>query len=107
MPRIPIPSSRSSAPVPARTAQNVSGTESNTCNSVRPFVAHRRVSTGRQGESGLQLEAQREALSRFFGSTSLLAQFTDIESGQGHTNLAEGRDPSEEMSGEDEAKEPP
>ena len=47
-----------------------------------PFVAYYRVSTERQGESGLGLEAQREAVSRFLGSTSLLAEFTEIESGK-------------------------
>jgi DNA invertase Pin-like site-specific DNA recombinase len=50
------------------------------------FIAYYRVSTERQGESGLGLEAQREAVARFIGSTSLLAEFTEIESGKRHTN---------------------
>lgn len=54
-----------------------------------PFVAYYRVSTGRQGESGLGLQAQREAVSRFLGSTSLLAEFTEVESGKRHTNRPE------------------
>jgi DNA invertase Pin-like site-specific DNA recombinase len=54
-----------------------------------PFVAYYRVSTERQGESGLGLEAQREAVSRFLGPTSLLAKFTEIESGKRHTNRPE------------------
>ena len=58
-----------------------------------PFVAYYRVSTERQGESGLGLAAQREAVSRFLGagrgSTSLLAEFTEVESGKRHTNRPE------------------
>lgn len=50
------------------------------------FVAYYRVSTDRQGESGLGLQAQREAVSRFLVSTSLLAEFTEVESGKRHTN---------------------
>ena len=57
------------------------------------FVAYYRVSTERQGESGLGLAAQREAVSRFLGTgrgtTSLLAEFTEIESGKRHTNRPE------------------
>lgn len=61
------------------------------------FVAYYRVSTERQGESGLGLAAQREAVSRFLGagngsgrgSTSLLAEFTEVESGKRHTNRPE------------------
>ena len=57
------------------------------------FVAYYRVSTERQGESGLGLAAQREAVTRFLGagrgSTSLLAEFTEVESGKRHTNRPE------------------
>ncbi len=53
------------------------------------FVAYYRVSTERQGESGLGLQAQREAVSRFVGASSLLAEFTEIESGKRHTNRPE------------------
>ncbi|WP_417831906.1 recombinase family protein [Terasakiella sp.] len=47
------------------------------------YVAYYRVSTDRQGESGLGLEAQRETVSRYIemmGGT-LLDEFTEVESG--------------------------
>ncbi len=48
------------------------------------FVAYYRVSTERQGRSGLGLDAQRDAVSRHLdgGSWSLLGEFTEIESGR-------------------------
>ena len=51
-------------------------------------VAYYRVSTDRQGQSGLGLDAQREAVARFVGSAggALLAQYTEVESGKRHTN---------------------
>ena len=50
------------------------------------FVAYYRVSTDRQGESGLGLEAQRAAVARFTHGASLLSEFREIESGKRHTN---------------------
>ena len=50
------------------------------------FVAYYRVSTDRQGESGLGLDAQREAVGRYVGNGLLLAEFEEIESGKSHTN---------------------
>lgn len=50
------------------------------------FVAYYRVSTDRQGESGLGLEAQRTAVARHVAAASLLAEFKEIESGKNHTN---------------------
>jgi DNA invertase Pin-like site-specific DNA recombinase len=50
------------------------------------FVAYYRVSTERQGESGLGLEAQRTAVARFTRGASLLSEFQEIESGKRHTN---------------------
>jgi len=48
------------------------------------FVAYYRVSTERQGRSGLGPDAQREAVRRHLdgGSWSLLGEFTKIESGR-------------------------
>lgn len=47
------------------------------------FVGYFRVSTDRQGRSGLGLDAQREAVSRFItGRGELLSEFTEIESGR-------------------------
>ena len=48
------------------------------------FVAYYRVSTSRQGRSGLGLEAQRKAVTDFLngGSWHLLAEFTEVESGK-------------------------
>jgi len=48
------------------------------------FVAYFRVSTDKQGKSGLGLEAQREAVETYLngGSWTLIAKFTEIESGK-------------------------
>jgi DNA invertase Pin-like site-specific DNA recombinase len=48
------------------------------------FVSYLRVSTARQGASGLGLEAQREAVSRYLngGSWSLVQEIVEIESGK-------------------------
>src|SRR5262245_56877622 len=48
------------------------------------FVAYYRVSTDRQGKSGLGLDAQREAVQNYLdgGRWSLIAEFTEIESGK-------------------------
>ena len=49
------------------------------------FVAYYRVSTDRQGRSGLGLDAQREAVARFLAGHSgaaLLGEFTEVESGR-------------------------
>lgn len=45
------------------------------------FVAYYRVSTRSQGESGLGLEAQREAVQRFIGEGRIISEFTEVESG--------------------------
>src|SRR5262249_3204497 len=50
----------------------------------RQFVAYYRVSTDRQGRSGLGLDAQRDAVQRHLGSHAgnLTAEFCEVESGK-------------------------
>lgn len=54
------------------------------------FVAYYRVSTARQGQSGLGLEAQQEAVTRYLngGSWDLIGAFTETETGKGANALA-------------------
>ncbi|GGF79162.1 Site-specific DNA recombinase [Mameliella alba] len=51
------------------------------------IIAYERVSTARQGRSGLGLEAQRSAIEAFAASRSagVLARFTEVESGKRNT----------------------
>ena len=53
------------------------------------FVAYYRVSTDRQGQSGLGLDAQREAVAGFVRDHPLLATFEEIESGKRSDNRPE------------------
>ena len=48
-------------------------------------IAYYRVSTQRQGRSGLGLDAQRNAIARFAAGDGLqiLAEFTEVETGKG------------------------
>lgn len=48
------------------------------------FVAYYRVSTDKQGKSGLGLDAQRERITTFLngGNWSLIGEFTEVESGR-------------------------
>jgi DNA invertase Pin-like site-specific DNA recombinase len=48
------------------------------------FIAYFRVSTDRQGKSGLGLDAQREAVMNYLngGSWTLVGEFTEVESGK-------------------------
>jgi hypothetical protein len=50
------------------------------------YVTYYRVSTGKQGRSGLGLEAQSEAVRTFLngGKWELIAEFTEVESGKRH-----------------------
>lgn len=51
------------------------------------YIAYYRVSTDRQGASGLGLDAQRAAVARHLGGQGqLVAEYTEIESGRRHTN---------------------
>src|SRR6516165_2178818 len=48
------------------------------------FIAYYRVSTGKQGKSGLGIEAQRQAVANYLngGNWRIIAEFTEIESGK-------------------------
>ena len=46
------------------------------------FVAYYRVSTNKQGVSGLGLEAQQESCKRFCGDGIILYEYTEVESGK-------------------------
>ena len=48
------------------------------------FVAYYRVSTDKQGKSGLGLEAQRTAVANYLngGNWRIVAEFTEVESGK-------------------------
>ena len=57
------------------------------------FVAYLRVSTARQGQSGLGLEAQREAVAGYLrdGARTPCGEFIEVESGKG-SNAAHNAD---------------
>lgn len=52
---------------------------------MKPFVAYLRVSTEKQGRSGLGLEAQRDAITKFAAAqgTAIAAEYVEIETGGG------------------------
>lgn len=52
------------------------------------FVAYYRVSTDKQGELGLGMEAQRKAVDTYLngGGWELIETFTEVESGKRHSN---------------------
>jgi len=54
------------------------------------FISYIRVSTAKQGESGLGIEAQQEAVKRFLngGDWEVAAEFIEIETGKGADALA-------------------
>jgi len=53
------------------------------------FVSYLRVSTTRQGQSGLGLEAQRSAVAEYLkgGARTLVGEFLEVESGKGDNAL--------------------
>lgn len=55
--------------------------------SERRFVSYLRVSTGRQGRSGLGLDAQRKSVTDYLngGSWQLIAEVVEVESGKDNT----------------------
>ncbi len=46
------------------------------------YIIYYRVSTKKQGESGLGLDAQRSYVSHFYQGKDIIAEFTDIKSGK-------------------------
>jgi DNA invertase Pin-like site-specific DNA recombinase len=52
---------------------------------MRQVVSYIRVSTGKQGKSGLGIEAQREAIARFAATEgfAVAAEFVEVETGKG------------------------
>ena len=55
----------------------------------KAIVGYIRVSTARQGKSGLGLEAQRQALARFAEAEdfTVVAEFVEVETGKGSDAL--------------------
>lgn len=49
---------------------------------MRKFIAYYRVSTAKQGASGLGLEAQRQSVIHFVKNGNLVAEYTEVESGR-------------------------
>ncbi len=51
------------------------------------FVAYYRVSTDKQGKSGLGLDAQRQTVKGYLNDGKLIAEFTEVETGKGRNAL--------------------
>jgi DNA invertase Pin-like site-specific DNA recombinase len=60
----------------------------------KQFIAYYRVSTDKQGASGLGLEAQKETVGRYLSSqhadsSQPIAEYIEVESGKSHKNRPE------------------
>ncbi|MER8373689.1 recombinase family protein [Mesorhizobium sp. M1406] len=57
---------------------------------MKPAIAYLRVSTDRQGKSGLGLDAQRQSIARFVEAEGfeVVGEFVDVETGKGADALA-------------------
>jgi DNA invertase Pin-like site-specific DNA recombinase len=66
------------------TKVDTSVTEATMASNSGKFVCYFRVSTSRQGKSGLGLDAQRQAVATYLngGDWSIVAEFTEVESGK-------------------------
>lgn len=49
---------------------------------MKKYVAYYRVSTQKQGDSGLGLAAQQDTVKKFAGDNEIIAEYTEIESGK-------------------------
>src|SRR5262245_66328118 len=59
-------------------------TEDETMTNTGKFIAYYRVSTDKQGKSGLGLEAQRAAVTNYLngGNWKIIGEYTEVESGR-------------------------
>lgn len=73
-------------PIGTRTTHNTTTTHTGTGR----FIAYYRVSTQKQGQSGLGLQAQQQAVAQYVGTgtAQLLAEYTEVETGKGSNALA-------------------
>jgi DNA invertase Pin-like site-specific DNA recombinase len=62
-----------------------------TANTRTEYVTYFRVSTKRQGDSGLGLQAQRTYIEHFYRDKPVIAEFTDVQSGKDVLNRPELR----------------
>ena len=49
---------------------------------MKKYVAYYRVSTKKQGQSGLGLESQQYQVKQAIGKNDLIAEYTEVESGK-------------------------
>ena len=63
--------------------------EASMSDNLRPLIAYLRVSTDKQGKSGLGLEAQRKAIATFAETNGyrIIAEFEEVETGKGSDAL--------------------